>query len=348
LIDVVGLDGIRRGLKVRRAIIASGTASAPAYLTGDTGLSIDTDQLLEVSAAPPSILLIGGGATALTFATIFSSLGSKATVIEESDRVLPEIDQEITDLLQRELKKNKIQVLTSAKPLRFFEGSGGEAELEVEVKGEKTKLKAACIVRTARLPNIEGLGVLEIGVALNDHGGIMTDAAMETSVTSIFAAGDVTMNHLSTPVAYAEGLVAAANIAGKKATINYSAIPCWSNTIPAVCGAGLTEAEAKAKGYAIRIGRFPMAANGMATVLGRRTGMVKMVIDEKYGQILGVHVMGHNAPELVHEVLLAMRSELTPLDIADVFHVHPSLSEAFWDAANAADGASINSFSPGA
>jgi dihydrolipoamide dehydrogenase len=265
------------------------------------------------------------------------------TLIEESETLLPEIDQEIVDILRKELKKNKIQVLLGARPVRL--DNGPETGVEIETPGEKISVKAACIVRTGRLPSTDGLGLAGIGIELNEKGGILTDATMETSVKSVFAAGDITMEHMWTPVAYAEGVAAAENIAGRRTIMDYAAIPCWSNTIPAICGAGMTEAEATAKGYSVRVGRFSLAANGMATILGRRVGMIKVVTDAKYGQILGVHMVGHNAQELVHEVLVAMKSELTPKDIGNSFHVHPSLSEGFWEVMRAIDGESIHSFS---
>jgi dihydrolipoamide dehydrogenase len=345
-IVVTGTDGDQKRFAAEKTIIATGTIAAPATLPGDTGISIDTEQLLEATAPPPSILIMGGNSVALTFATIFSIFGAETTVIEESGRLLPEIDQEIVDMLQRELKKNKIQVISGARPVRLDGGPDRMAKLELEIKGEKTGISGACVLRTGRQANIDGLGLVELGIMLNEKGGVATDRTMQTSVKSIYAAGDVTMNHLCTPVAYREGLTAADNIAGKKSSIDYSAIPYWSSTIPAVCGAGMTEADALAKGHAVRVGRFPMAANGMATVLGKRVGMIKVVTDAKHGEILGVHMLGQNAPELVHEVLLAMKSELTPQDIGAVFHVHPSLAEAFWDAMMAVNGASINSFSP--
>ena len=345
-IEVVGEDGGRKAFMAEKTIIAAGSVASPTTLAGDTDKSIDTQQLLEMSAPPPSLFILGGTAVALTFATIFSCFGAEVTVIEESDRLLPEIDQEIVEMLRKELKKNKIQVLTGAKLLRLTQGSDGGTELEIEIKGEKNALKAGCIVRTGRLPNIEALGLDRIGVALNERGGIMTDVTMETSVKSIFAAGDVTMNHLCTPVAYQEGLVAADNIAGRKAAIDYTAIPQWSSTIPPVCGVGLTETDAIARDRKVRVGKFPMAANGMATILGKRTGMIKVVTGADYGEILGVHMLGQSAPELLSEMVLAMKAELTPRVIGWSLHVHPSLSEAFWDAMRAVNGESINSFNP--
>jgi dihydrolipoamide dehydrogenase len=343
-IEVARSDGERKLLAAKKVIIATGTTAAPTMLPGDTGRTIDTQQLLELSVPPPSILILGGGLIGLTFATIFSCFGTTVTLVEASESLLPEIDQEVVDVIRRELKKNKVQIFLGARVVRLDDGP--EPEVELEAGGEKIRLKVSCVLRMERRPNIVGLGLEAVGIKLNELGGIWTDLTMETSLKSVFAAGDVTMKQSSTPVAYAEGMTAAENIAGKGTTMDYSAIPRWSNTIPAICGAGMTEAEAIAKGYQVAIGKFPFSANGMATVLGRRTGLIKVVADAKYGQVLGVHVAGHNAPELFHEALLAMRSELTTAEIGHTFHVHPSLSEAFWEAARAADGKSIHSFSP--
>jgi dihydrolipoamide dehydrogenase len=260
--------------------------------------------------------------------------------------LLPEIDEEIVEILQRELKKNHIEVITGARPVRIGGGPDGETEIEIETKGEAVKLAASCVVRTERRPNTDGLRLEAIGVRLNERGGIATSPMMETSVNSVFAAGDVTMNHLCTPVAYAEGLTAAENAAGNTARMNYSAVPHWAGSIPPISGTGMTEKEALRKGHTVRVGRFPMAANGMATILGRRVGMVKVIVDATYEEILGVHMVGPNAPELINEVLLAMKNELTPKEVAATFHVHPSLAEALWDSMRSVYGESINSFSP--
>ena len=345
-VEVTTGDGKRQHLRGASIIIAAGTRPSPPTMPGDEGRSIDTNALLELPSPPASIAIVGGGFVSLTIATILAHLGSKVTVVEESARLLPEVDEEITGMLARELKKSKIQVLLGARAVGLADSFEGQKEVEIEVNGQMTKIVASVVLRTGRLPDIDGLGLAALGLNLNEAGGIAIDPSMETSVKSLFAAGDVTMRHMYTPVAYAEGLAAAENIAGRKTVMDYTAVPYWSNTIPAICGAGLTEAGAIEKGYAVRVGRFPLAANAMATILGRRTGMVKMVTDAQYGQILGVHVVGHNAQELVHEALLAMRSELTPRDIARAFHVHPSLSESLWDASRAVDNESINSFNP--
>jgi dihydrolipoamide dehydrogenase len=156
---------------------------------------------------------------------------------------------------------------------------------------------------------------------------------METSVPGIFAVGDVTMDHMWTTVAYFEGITAAENAMGQNSKVDYRAIPFWTHSIPEVSCVGMTEEETSAKGYKVRVGRFPFAGNGMAAILGQRRGMVKVIMEERYGEILGVHMIGPRTGDLIAEAALAMRMEGTPGEIARTFHVHPSLSEALWEAA---------------
>ena len=340
-------DGNSRHLAAQKMIIAAGTTEAPSGLPGDAGLTVDTAQLLDQTVPPSSVLILGGGFIGLTFATILSCFGTRVTLIEGSERLLPEIDEEIVGMLLKELKKSKIRVITGARPIKAAMGQEDQIEVEIEVRGERTGLRASSVLRTARQPDTAALNLTALGLKLNEHGGLATDLAMKTNIDSVFAAGDVTMEHMWTPVAYAEGVTAAENIAGSKTRMEYSAIPCWTSTMPAVCGAGMTEAGAIAKGYNVRVGRFSFGASGMAAVLGRRTGMIKIVTEARYGQILGVHVIGQGAAELVHEALLAIKSELTPRDIGGVFHVHPSFSECIWEAARAVNGESIHSFGAG-
>ena len=185
----------------------------------------------------------------------------------------------------------------------------------------------------AREANIDGLGLDEAGVKLNDKMGIVVNKQMETNLPGILAAGDVTMEHMSTPVAYIEGITAAENAMGRNSGIDYTAIPYGTCTVPEISSVGITEEEALTQGNQIRIGRFPFAGNGMAAVLGQRTGMVKIITDGERGKILGVHIIGPNASDLIVEAGLAMKTNITPEDIRTTFHAHPSLSEALWETA---------------
>jgi dihydrolipoamide dehydrogenase len=172
-----------------------------------------------------------------------------------------------------------------------------------------------------------------VGVELNKEKGILVNERMETSVPGLFAAGDVTMEHMWTTVAYFEGMTAAENAMGQHSRVDYRAIPLWTYSIPEISCVGMTEEETSAKGYKVRVGRFPFAGNGMAAILGQRKGMVKVIKEERYGEVLGVHMIGPRTGDLIAEAALAMRMEGTPGEIAKTFHVHPSLSEVLWEAA---------------
>jgi len=165
---------------------------------------------------------------------------------------------------------------------------------------------------------------------------------METNVPNIFAAGDVTMEQMWTHVAYAEGIVATENALGRGSEIDYSVIPYWASTFPEISAVGITEEEATSRGYQLRVGRFPFAGNGLATILGQRTGMIKVITEEKYGQILGVHIIGPQASNLIPEAALAMKLDATPEDISLTMHGHPTLSEALWEAARDVSGETIH------
>lgn len=180
------------------------------------------------------------------------------------------------------------------------------------------------------------------GVQLNDRGGVAVNKRMETNVPGLLAAGDVTMEHMWTPVAYVEGITAADNAMGLNKEVDYSAVPHWISTVPEISAVGMTEEEAIAKGYTVNVGRFPFAANGMATILGQRTGMVKIIVDERYHQILGVHIVGPGATDLIAGAALAIRLDVTPEDIGATLHAHPSLSEAIWEAARDVNGEAIH------
>ena len=193
--------------------------------------------------------------------------------------------------------------------------------------------------------NTDGLGLDKVGVELNDKRGVVVNEKMETSVPNIFAAGDVTKQYMWTHVAFAEGIIAAENATGKGSEINYAAIPYWTNTFPEVSGVGITEEEAIAQGYQIRVGRFSVAGNGMATILGQRTGMIKMITEERYGQILGVHIIGPRAIDLIAEATLAMKLDATPEEIKAIMHCHPTLSEGLWEVAMDVSGETIHSIS---
>jgi dihydrolipoamide dehydrogenase len=327
-------DGTKKELKARKIVIATGSRYPKASFSGGMDKVINPIEAVKLNEIPKSIMIVGGGFIGTVFVTIFSKLGAKVTLMEELPRILPQVDKEIIFILEKEFKDNNVQLYSKARIKRIESGKEGDINILVEAKDEQVALKAQCVLMTeSREANIDGLGLREIGVELNKKGGISVNERMETGVPGIFAAGDVTREHMWTTVAYFEGMTAAENALGQNSKIDYRAIPLWTHSIPEISCVGMTEEEAVARGYQVKVGRFPFAGNGMAAILGQRTGMVKVIKEQRFGEILGVHMIGPRTGDLIAEAALAMKLEGTPGEIAKAFHVHPSLSEALWEAA---------------
>jgi dihydrolipoamide dehydrogenase len=333
-IEVHLKDGTKKELKARKIIIATGSRYPKPCFSGGVEKVIDPIEALRLKEIPKSILIAGGGFIGVAFVTIFSKLGAKVSIVEESSRMLPQVDKEIVFILEKEFNDNDIQIYSKARVMNVESDKEGGLNILINVKGEEIRTRAQYVLMTEpREANIDGLGLKEVGVELNRRGGIVVNERMETSVPGIFAAGDVIMEHMWTTVAYFEGMTAAENAMGQNSKVDYRAIPLWTHSVPEISCVGMTEEEASAKGYEVRVGRFPFAGNGMAAILGQRRGMVKVIKEERYGEILGVHMIGPRTGDLIAEAALAMRMEGTPGEIAKTFHVHPSLSEALWEAA---------------
>ena len=327
-------DGMKKELTARRIILATGSRCKKLSFRGGGTNILNTTQALGLTEIPRSILIVGGGFIGAAFATIFSKLGATVSIVEESSRILPQIDKEIVAILEKEFKANNIKIFTKAHIRSIESGINDDQTILVDINGEAVANTAQYVLLAeAREANVDGLDLDEVGVKLNDMMGIVVNKQMETNVPGISAAGDVTMEHMSTPVAYIEGIIAAENAMGRNSEIDYTAIPYGTYTVPEISGVGVTEEEAVTQGNQIRIGRFPFAANGMAAVLGQRTGMVKIITDGERGKILGVHIIGPNASDLIAEAGLAMKLNITSEDIRTTFHAHPSLSEALWETA---------------
>ena len=334
LIEVHLKDGTKKELKAGKIIISTGSRYPRAYFSKGVEKVINPIEALRLNEIPKSILVVGGGFIGAVFVTIFSKLGTKVSIVEESSRMLPQVDKEIVFILEKEFKDNDIQMYLEARVVKVESEKEGGLNILINVKGEEKTAGAQYVLMTVpREANIDGLGLREVGVELNKEKGILVNERMETSVPGLFAAGDVTMEHMWTTVAYFEGMTAAENAMGQHSRVDYRAIPLWTYSIPEISCVGMTEEETSAKGYKVRVGRFPFAGNGMAAILGQRKGMVKVIKEERYGEVLGVHMIGPRTGDLIAEAALAMRMEGTPGEIAKTFHVHPSLSEVLWEAA---------------
>ena len=343
-VEVMLSDGSSSRFAARAILIATGTRATRPAVPGGEGM-ITAEQALELTEVPSSLAVIGGGAIGMAFATIFARLGTSVTVVESGERILPEVDGEIVSVLLRELRRQKVQVLTKASLAEIRGAAGDEKSVVLATEGEETTLTVQhVLVADGRQANVEDLGLEAVGVSTGS-GGIEVNSRMETGKAGVLAAGDVVGEPRLAHVAFVEGKVAAENAMGKTSEMSYSAVPRCINTVPEIAGVGLSEEEAVSQGYRIRIGRFPLAANGTATILGERSGMVKVVSEEEYGQVLGVHIIAPHAADLIGEATLAMKLEVTPGEIAGTIHTHPTISEAVMEAALDVSGEALHSLS---
>jgi dihydrolipoamide dehydrogenase len=315
------------------------------------GVTIDGQKVLTYQEAilqerlPKSVVIIGAGAIGVEFATVWNAYGTKVTLVEMLPRVLPLEDEESSAELAKAYQKRGIQMLTGTKVLAVETTDEG-VRVRVspgEGKEEKTLEAEQALIAIGFRPNTKDLGLEEAGVKLTPRGFIEIDDRMATSVPGIWAIGDVTGQLLLAHVASAQGIVCAENIAGVETIkLNYKMMPRATFSHPQVASFGYTEAEAKEQGYDVKVGRFPFQPNGKALGLGDYAGFVKIITDAKYGEILGAHLVGPDVSELLPELTLAQRMELTTAEIARNVHTHPTLSEVLMEAAENAEGHAIH------
>jgi dihydrolipoamide dehydrogenase len=331
----VEVDG--KAVETRNVILATG--SAARMLPGiepDPERILTNVEILNLTSVPKSIGIIGAGAVGCEFASIFNRFGSAVTLVEMLPRIVPTEDEEISKELQRLFKKAGIRVETGAKV-----GNG----FSLTLAGGKTETLEAekLLVAVGRRPLTDNLGLESTRVEL-ERGFIRVDQWMQTAEPGVYAIGDVVAGSPQLAhVATREGMVAVAHIAGKPVTpIHHDRIPGCTYTEPEIGSVGLTEAEARAAGRQVKVGKFPFLANSKATILGRHDGFVKVVVDEKFGEILGVHIIGPSATDLIMEAVTAMESEATVETMMNAIHPHPTLTEAVGEAFNAVYGLAIN------
>jgi dihydrolipoamide dehydrogenase len=331
-------------LKTKNVIVATGaTAAVPAAWKVDGDKVVTYLEAILQDKLPKSAIIIGSGAIGVEFATIWSSYGVDVTIVEMLPRLVPLEDEEVSKELKKEFEKRGIKCLIGHK-VESVESTKAGAKVKVSTGGQETTLEAQqALVAIGFRPNSKGFGLEEVGVKLDERGFIEISEKMQTNVPSIWAVGDVTGKLMLAHVGSAMGIVAAENIAGAETvTLDYEMLPRATYCQPQVASFGLTEAQAKERGHNIKIGRFPFQANGKALGLGDYGGWIKIVVDEKYGEILGAHMIGPEVTELLPELTLAHLMELTPHEIARNVHAHPSLSEVLGEAAHAAEGMPIH------
>jgi dihydrolipoamide dehydrogenase len=356
-LDVTLNDGGKQALTARKEIIVA-TGSTPRSVPGidvDRKKIIFSDEAIHLPAVPKSIGIMGSGAVGVEFASIFRSYGSEVTVIELLPRLVPGEDEAVSTELERAFKKRGIKVMTGAKVTSATAGGAG-VDIAVQTAdpstssgqgGKSQKLNfELLLVATGRGPVTEGLGADKLGIKM-DRGFIVVDQAFKTSVPGISAIGDViTMggpHYQLAHVSSMEGILLAERIAGHAVQpIDYDHVPRCTYTEPEIGSVGLTEAQAKAQGHEVRVGTFPFRALARARMAGETDGFVKIVAEKKYDEILGVHIIGPRATELVAEAVMALRMEVTVEELIRTIHAHPTMSEAVGEAAHAAHGAAIH------
>ena len=337
-------DGEKEELTSPNIIIATG--AHPFILPGwnyDGKKVLSYEDAILQDKLPESAIIIGGGAIGAEFATIWSSFGTRVSIVEMLPNILPLEDEEISAELQKSFKKRGIQVLTDHK-VEAIEPTENGVKVTVSHEGTKTELEAEqALVAIGFKANTEHLGLENIGVELDKRGFIQVDQNMATSVPGIWAVGDVNGKLLLAHAASAMGIHCVETIKGiKQDAIDFSMIPSATYCYPQVASFGLTEKQAADEGKGVKVGRFPFQANGKSLGLGESTGFVKVVVDAKYGEILGAHMIGPEVSELLPELTLAQHTELTIEDVAHNIHSHPTLSEAIMEAAEDALGHAIH------
>ena len=348
-VDVTLHEGGTQTLTAKKEIIVA-TGSSPRSVPGievDRKKIIFSDEAIHLPAVPKSIAIMGSGAVGVEFASIYKSYGSEVTVSELLPRLVPGEDEAVSAELERTFKKKGIKVLTGSKVTSAKSGAKG---VDIEVQGADGKTQKLSfellLVATGRGPVTEGLDAEKAGLKI-DRGYIVVDSLFRTGVPGISAIGDViTMggpHYQLAHVSSMEGIVLAERIAGHEVTpINYNHVPRCTYTEPEIGSVGLTEAQAKAAGHDVRVGTFPFRALARARMAGETDGFVKIVAEKKYDEILGVHIIGPRATELVSEAVMALRMEVTVEELIKTIHAHPTMSEAVGEAAHAAHGAAIH------
>ncbi|MCU1295541.1 MAG: dihydrolipoamide dehydrogenase, partial [Bryobacterales bacterium] len=343
-IEVQGEKGAQP-VESKNIIVATGSdARMLPGLQPDPKLILTNIEILDMQAVPKSIGIIGAGAVGVEFASIFNRFGSKVTILEMLPRLVPVEDDEISKELEKHFKKSGIRIETGAKAENIRKNADSVSLTATLANGNKEEMEFdKLLVAVGRKPNTDAVG-LENTKAELDRGFVKVDAFQQTGEPGLYAIGDIVAG---TPqlahVATAEGMVAVGRIAGKPVRpINRSRIPGATYTDPGIGSVGLTEAQARAQGFKVKVGKFPFVGNSKATILGKHEGFVKVIAEETLGEILGVHIIGPEAFELIAEAVTAMESEATVDSMMSTIHAHPTIYEAIGEAFNNVYGLAIN------
>lgn len=339
-VTVAGADGAETSYSAKNVIVATG--SAPRALPGmeiDDKLILSSTSILELVEVPKSLVVIGSGAVGVEFASMYARFGSKVTIVEVLPRIVPLEDEEISRELAASFKRQGLAIYPDTRVERLTKTDTG-VELIARSSGDKTETFRAerVLMAVGRKPLSEGIGLEAMSIA-TEKGFIKTDAFMRTNVPGVYAIGDVVPTQALAHVASAEAVVAVEHMAGVETRpLNYDQVPGCTYCAPEVGSIGLTEARARERGYDVVVGKFPFSANGKARILNQGSGFVKIVAEKKYDEVLGVHIVGPSATELISQASVALKLEATSEELVRTVYAHPTLSEAIHEAAEAVEG----------
>lgn len=341
-VEVTAEDGSKETISTANIVIATGSEPIIPPVPGLEGDGVWTsNDAVRTRSVPETMLLIGAGAVGMEFAYVFNGLGTKCTVVEMMEEVLPSADAELAAELRKSMTRQGVQFHLSSKAAKVVRQNG---KFRVTVEGPKGEHVVECdviLVGAGRRPLTTDLGLEEVGVEFT-RTGITVNDKLQTNIPSIYAIGDVTGKMLLAHLASHQGIVAAENAMGHEVKMDYRAVPAPVFTEPELCSVGLTERQAREAGYDVVCGRFPFRPLGKAMAIDKQEGLVKVVSERKYGEVLGVHILGAHASDLIHEAVAAIKLEATIEELMTTIHAHPTLAEAVLEASLDVKGMAIH------
>lgn len=320
-------------VETKHIIIATGSRQVKPPIPGiDSPGVVDTDTILNSQDLPQSLLILGGGVVGVEFASIFASFGTKVTLVEMLPGLLAAMDSELGKRLSLSLRKAGVDIFTNTRVSSISQSPQGLV-VDLEGKGSRQAEVQQVLLAAGRVPDFGGLDLEALGIDYDSRGGIKVDGTMATNISGIWAIGDCVGNMMLAHVASQEGIVAAENVMGHEARMDYRVVPACVFTLPEVASVGCSEDEAKAKKLEYKVAKFPFIANGKAQAQGDMDGMVKIVAAAS-GELLGVHIIGPHASDLIGEGAVAVHQRMTAGELAGIIHAHPTLAEAIAEAAH--------------
>lgn len=335
-VEVALADGKTQMIETKNIIIATGSVVKPfPGFEADGKQVVSSDQILELQSVPKSMIVMGSGAVGVEFASVYARFGCETTIIEFMPRIVPVEDEEVSKELARSFKKRGIKIETGIKLEKLTKSKTGVKATGKNDKGADVTFEAEMfLVAVGRMPYLENLGLENTKVKVSERGTVEVNEYCETGEPNVFAIGDVIATPWLAHLASKEGILVVERIAGKKVEpINMRLVPNCTYCDPEVASVGLTEAKAREEGYDVKVGKFPFSASGKARILGETDGFVKIVSEKKYDEVLGVHIIGAHATELLAEACVAMSLETTADELGRTIHAHPTVSESVMEAA---------------